>query len=296
MRDVFELGWLGHRWPVVDEPSREARVAALDRLCSDDPKDRPRVLMVVSHADDEVAWAGSRLAFLRDRVTLVYVTDGAPHTTAALRDSGYPSHAAYAAARRAERDRALALAGIEPGQVHDLDYADQEAKHHLAALARRVDTFIEATAPDIVLTHGYEGGHVDHDATACAVHGAIRARRRAGRPTPVLIEFAGYHRRFGRPRAFRFLPAQHCESRTLVLPEAMQRLKREMYACFPSQAPVLRYFPIAVERLRCAPRYDFRKPANWEHVLFADQAVAGDPRRTLPARLVEAAEAELFGD
>lgn len=288
--DLLRLRWLIHRWPSVDEPSVTRRRAALDALCGGGSSAGVRVLVVVSHADDEVAWAASSLCQLHDRVTLVYVTDGAPRNRLSLRDSGFPSAAAYAAARRLERDRALALMNIASGQVHELNYVDQQAKCNLVALTERLDALIEATKPNIVLTHAYEGGHVDHDATAYAVHHAVRSRRDSGRVTPVIIEFAGYHRRFGRQRTFRFLPAHHCETRTVVLTPAMRRLKQQLFDCYSSQASALRYYPIAVERFRCAPRYDFRESANWERVLYADQAIDGEPHRTLSRAMIDEAD------
>jgi LmbE family N-acetylglucosaminyl deacetylase len=293
--DAVALRWLGHRWPSGDEPSAPASVAALDRLCGDDHAARPRVLLVVSHADDEVAWAASRLSYLRDHVTIVYVSDGAPRSAAALTESGFASSEEYAAARREERDRALALMEITPAQVHELRCVDQQAKYHLAALGRQIGALLDSCAPDIVLTHAYEGGHVDHDSTAYAVHRAVDARRRAGSAAPVIIEFAAYHRRFGRQRMLRFLPARRCACRTVVLSPAMRQLKQRLFACFPTQARVLRYVPLSVERFRVAPRYDFRQPANWEHLPFQDQAVPGEPNRTLPLDAVDAADAELRG-
>jgi LmbE family N-acetylglucosaminyl deacetylase len=291
-RSLVSLQWLTYRWPSEpDEPLTERRVACLERLCSDDASERPKVLLVMAHADDETAWAGSRLLYLGDHIELVFVTDNAPRNEVAIKAAGFSSRVAYAEVRRAERDAALATAGIRPEQVRDLDIVDQEVKFHLPDLRDRIATLVHELAPDIVLTHAYEGGNADHDAIAYAVHAAVRARRDSQKAAPVIIECGGYHRRFGRSVAWRFLPSRGCEWRTLRLTGDTRARKRAMYACYRSQETFLRYLRDDIEVFRCAPRYDFRKPPNWEDVLLPDQAVASDPRRTLPADAVHRAEA-----
>lgn len=291
-RDAARLARTGHVWPSADEPSRERRLAQLAGLCGDEAAARPSVFIVVAHADDEVLWAGSRLLALRDRVSLAYVTDGAPRA-ADLVGTGCATREEYAALRRRERDCALAIAGIRPDQSHDLGLADQESRFQLGRLTRRIGVLIDRIRPDIVLTHAYEAGHPDHDAVAFAVHMAVRVRRRDGGSAPALMEFAGYHRRFGRARAFEFLPAHDCDARTIVLDAHARERKEAMYACYSSQSSALQYFHVGIERFRCAPHYDFHQPGNWERTLFSVQRLPGEPHRTLPTAVVIAAEAEL---
>lgn len=293
-RNVVAMRWVTHRWPSEpDEPHRERRLDCLERLCSDDPAARPTVLLVMAHADDETAWAASRLLYLCERLTLVFLTDSAPRNETAIKDYGYASRDAYAAVRREERSEALAQAGIRQEQVRDLNLVDQEVKLHLAPARDHVLSLIQELDPEIILTHAYEGGNADHDAVAWAVHAAVRARRAVGMPVPVIIECSGYHRRLGRAVSGRFLPARGCESRTLHLTTAVRTTKRAMYECYRSQETFLRHLDDDVECYRCAPRYDFRNPPNWEDVLLPAQASPTDPRRTLPADLVARAERTL---
>ena len=288
---LASMRWATHRWPAeADEPLRERRVNRLERLCSDDPAARPKVLLVMAHADDETAWAASRLLSLGDRLTLVFVTDSAPKNDSTIKDYGYSSRDSYAAVRREERAKALATAGIRPEQVRDLNFVDQEVRLHLAPLRDSLLALLGDFEPEVILTHAYEGGNADHDAVAWAVHAAVRARRKAGMLAPVIIECSGYHRRLGRAVCARFLPAGGCESRKMRLTGSVRAIKGAMYECYRSQESFLRHLPDDIECFRCAPRYDFRDPPNWEDVLLPEQASATDPRRTLPADLVTQAE------
>jgi LmbE family N-acetylglucosaminyl deacetylase len=268
--DVAGLLRHGHRWPSADEHMYSLQSAQLARLCGDDPHTRPSVLLVVAHADDETFWSASRLFYLRDLVTLVYVTDSAPDAFPTAGPFACRSREAFAALRRRERDEALAIAGIAPHQVLELGHVDQQARDDLAVLTAEIGDLVDGIAPEVVLTHAYESGHPDHDATACAVHFAVRARQARNETTPALLEFAGYNRRFGRARSYRFLPARGCDPCTVVLDEATRRRKRSMCECFRSQRDTLPFFPVEVERFRCAPRYDFDRPANWEAPVVPD--------------------------
>jgi LmbE family N-acetylglucosaminyl deacetylase len=111
--------------------------------------------------------------------------------------------------------------------------------------------------PDIVLTHPYEGGHSDHDATAFAVQLACGVLRRDKVPAPVVLELTSYHNVSGTRRVFEFLPFLGSEERTIRLTESERELKKRMYQEFVSQAHVLKRFPIQIERFRPAPRYLF---------------------------------------
>lgn len=66
-----------------------------------------RVAVVGAHPDDETIGAGAQLARLR-RLTLVHVTDGAPRNGRDAAAAGFADPRAYAEARRAELDAALA--------------------------------------------------------------------------------------------------------------------------------------------------------------------------------------------
>src|ERR1044071_8925740 len=152
---------------IADSPRQQALV---DWLVEGGGKD-PFVVLVAAQPDDESVGAGGRLDRLRHGV-FVYLTDGSPRDLGDARRAGYSSRESYAAARREELAQALDTAGVDRSRIHCLNSVDQEACFHLASLALGLCEILRAAPPDLVLTHAYEGGHPDHDATAFAAHAA----------------------------------------------------------------------------------------------------------------------------
>lgn len=219
-----------------------------------------RTMVIVAHPDDDVIGATHTLAHTRD-VRVTYVTDGAPRDGRDAAAHGFASWQAYADARAHEARAALALAGIPAEHVSSADIPDQGAAHALAPLARRLAAVVEAGAPAVVITHAYEGGHPDHDATAFAVHAAARLLARRGAPAPALRELTGYHAANGTFAPFTFLGDQRSVE-TIRLSPTDRALKDRMLACHASQASVLAAFPTELERERPAPTYDFTRPPH----------------------------------
>ena len=218
-----------------------------------------RVALVVAHPDDETIAAGASLHLLPG-LLLVHVTDGAPRALADAATAGFDTLADYAAARRGELMAALDAAGAAPDLV-ELGVVDQEASFCMPALARALSRLFDAHGIEAVITHAYEGGHPDHDATAFAVHAAA-----GGRP---VLEFAGYHADpSGALLTGRFLPGP--DPTVITLTEAERTRKRAMFDCFRSQARTLAAFGTDKELFRPVPSYDFTQPPlpgrlNYEH-------------------------------
>lgn len=251
---------------VIITPERDARFRPPGEITSD-LLDRiahhashavamPTTLVVVAHPDDEAIGAGGLLAGLPDAV-IAHVTDGAPRDVRYARSRGFQTREEYARARRREVVNALAHVGITPERCRDLGYVDGEASMQLLELVFDVADLMDEVLPDIVLTHPYEGGHSDHDATAFAVHLACGILRRDNVPTPIVLELTSYHNSSGVRRVFTFLPFVGADERTIRLTVAEKELKTRMYQEFGSQQQVLERFPIDLERFRPAPRYLF---------------------------------------
>ncbi len=209
---------------------------------------------MVAHPDDETIGAGASLRLFRD-LLLVHVTDGAPANLADATRAGFATRAAYAAARRAELAAALAAGGAAPELVA-LDLPDQGASFEMPALTARLAALLAEHGTQVAITHPYEGGHPDHDATAFCVHRAVRGTAIG------VVEMAGYHASdAGHLQTGAFLPEPEATVEVALSP-AERELKRAMLECFTTQRDTLAPFGTEQERFRIAPDYDFSQPPH----------------------------------
>jgi len=220
-----------------------------------------RVVVIVAHPDDEAIGAGAVLRGFPD-LTVVHVTDGAPLDAGYAERRGFSSREAYAETRRREVVAALGVIGLPPERIQCLGFVDGEAAWHLVELCQKVADLLDELQPDVVLTHPYEGGHSDHDSTAFAVHLATGMLLREGRKAPIILELTSYHNFQGVRRLFNFLPLGNGRVRTVWLSSEDRKVKRLMFDQFVSQLPLLKKFPLKVERFRQAPRYLFTVPPH----------------------------------
>lgn len=220
------------------------------------------VAVVCAHPDDETVGLGAQLPRLAG-VRIVHVTDGAPADMRDAREHGFRTREEYAAARRDELETAMARAGIPPVRITGLGVADQEAAQVLPGLARRFVELFTTLETEIVITHPYEGGHPDHDATCFAVHAAAAQLRRRGRRPPALLEMAGYHAGpDGNLLTGVFLSQRDSPETALTLDEDAADRKRRLLACHRTQQAMLSQFRLEAERVRPAPAYDFLAPPH----------------------------------
>jgi LmbE family N-acetylglucosaminyl deacetylase len=249
----------------------------------------PATMVVAAHPDDEAVGAGSRLPRLAQAL-FVHVTDGAPRDGIDAARHGL-TPAAYAGRRRKELEAALDRCGIGPQQVLRLGCPDQQAALRMAELATQLAQLFLQQEVEAVLTHSYEGGHPDHDATAFAVHAACALLRVLEHAPPALVEMTSYH--LGpeglRPGEFLADAAADAQLATVVLSPAEAAGKRALFACFATQRDTLQFFPLAVERFRPAPRYDFRRPPHAGPLFYEghDWGMSGERFRALAAAALD---------
>ncbi len=215
-----------------------------------------RYSVIVAHPNDEVIAAGGLISQL-ENVTILHVTDGAPGGQGVAEAAGFSRPSEYARARREECISALALANVPEDRILEFGFSDHNAPHAIADLTRRIAGFLQQSSPDIVLTHPYEGGHPDHDATAFATHAALKLLERNGLTAPVVFEMALHPGADGDKRVLDFLPGAGREITTLMLDRRARELKRRMIDYFDTQGEVLKNSPIGPERFRKPPIYDF---------------------------------------
>ncbi len=235
----------------------------LDRIASDtcDPISAKNICIVVAHPDDEAVGAGGQLARLNG-VSVVHVTDGSPENLSFARKRGFESREAYRLAREQELSEGLALCRIPRKNQVRLGIRDQEAALRLTELTYRMASLFREKEISIVLTHPYEGGHPDHDATAFAVHAACWMLTENGEKAPAIIEMASYYAGPAGEVFQRFAPHHTGAGVVSILSPSQRLLKQEIFAAHVSQAENLSNFNCGTERFRNAPRYDFAQLPN----------------------------------
>jgi LmbE family N-acetylglucosaminyl deacetylase len=139
----------------------------------------------------------------------------------------------------------------------------------LSRLVRQMMRIFRSGGFTTVITHAYEGGHPDHDATALAVHGACQLLERQGVAAPAIVEMAGYHMCDGQMVYGDFMP--HPEAgpvERFQLDPGEIVLKRAMLDCHQSQVAVLASFAATREAFRRAPSYNFLLPPSSQTLAY----------------------------
>lgn len=277
--------------PIRPTQRREPRSAHARLFGTGDLNRVMRCSVIVAHPADEVVGAGCLISKLVD-VTVLHVTDGAPGDMRDAKAAGFQERCAYAQARRQECLAALAIANVPEDRVVEFEVTDHCAAHHLAELTKKIATFLQQSGADIVVTHPYEGGHPDHDATAFATHAALRLIKENGFRPPVLFEMALHPSEDFQAKLPEFLPGSERETTTLVLDERAQKLKQRMFACLETQRESLEVSPVGPEKFRQPTAYDFSAPPQAGKLHYENFAWA--PRVKEWQSLASKALADLF--
>jgi LmbE family N-acetylglucosaminyl deacetylase len=216
-----------------------------------------RTLILVAHPDDETACAG--LLHRATHATVLFCTDGAPTQNHFW--SRYSSRQQYAATRKTEAMRALAMVGKTPPQFlqdpqsHEL-FRDQQLYEAVARSYSSLLEKFEDSHLDAIVAPAYEGGHPDHDTCSFLAH--LLGARLA---VPVW-ETPLYHRTpNGELVHQRFLQPNGTEM-TLHLTSAEIETRSAMLSAYVSQPDASEFVNAGVELYRQQPSYDFSLPPH----------------------------------
>ena len=233
-----------------------------------------KVLVLVAHPDDESIGCSALLQRSTEAL-VVFAVDGAPLHYGF--ESSFGSLLNYSETRFREAARALGLIpNCSPRRLLATDgtwFVDQHLFLNLPVAFRSLLPIAQEFAPDLLVSHAFEGGHIDHD--ACHVLARQTARALSLRH----LEFPLYWRsEQGQDIFQRFRESRHGE---FVLDLSPQELlvKRQMLAEYRTQQRVTSLFRPETERFRLTIQDDLAKP-TWSRYPFENR------RRQLKAELV----------
>jgi N-acetylglucosamine malate deacetylase 2 len=223
-----------------------------------------RPLIFVAHPDDETLACGGLLQRLSASL-VVFATDGAPAGYGLERTFG--SMKAYAELRFQEASRALghipncAFKWLTRPDGSHLN--DEHVFEELPDAATSLHAIAESFSPDAIVSHTYEGGHLDHEACSfLAMHIAVALSLRRfefplywldDRGKVVLQQFRDIHR---------VVPAGGSEDTMdhvmeWQLSEAEIQCKKRMMAEYRTQKGTVSTFTPDTERMRPAVSTSF---------------------------------------
>jgi len=161
------------------------------------PPDRPRILGVFAHPDDEVFVAGGTFAKYVARGAEAMVLCATRGQAGQIRDARVATRHTLGAVREQELRQACTILGIQ--QVSCLDFQDGRLREtEFDALVGSVADALRTFEPDVVITFGEDGayGHPDHVTISAAATQAFELLPSAGGDRRRRL----YHSHFARSR------------------------------------------------------------------------------------------------
>jgi N-acetylglucosamine malate deacetylase 2 len=232
-----------------------------------------KILVLVAHPDDETIGC-SGLLQRAGSALVVFAVDGAPPNYGF--EKRYGSLQRYSDIRFLEASlalRALPHCSFRRLTRHNgTHYVDQHLFEELPQALTSFYQFICSFSPDIIVTHAYEGGHIDHD--ACHFLASHIGRAHSLR----VMEFPSYWKAEDGRDIFQQFRNSRNDDVILKLSEYEIEVKRQMLASYRTQRQLTQVFHLHTERFRPVPQ---ESHAKW---FWADYAFE-NRRRRLKAKL-----------
>jgi len=215
-----------------------------------------RLLAFVAHPDDETLGCG----FLLQRAPsalVVYAVDGAPAGYGFERKFGTLKN--YSELRFKEAGRALSCVpncSLQRLQTLAGDYyPDRHLFQSLEPAAISLVSIAKKFSPDAIVSHAFEGGHIDHDACSFLA-------KHAANTLPVKhFEFPLYWQKENGQDVFQTFRNPQENEIVLNPSETEIQTKNVMLAQYETQRETVAVFASKQERFRLAPLYDYAHPS-----------------------------------
>jgi N-acetylglucosamine malate deacetylase 2 len=224
-----------------------------------------RIFLLVAHPDDETISCGGLLQRASQGLVL-FAVNGAPRGYGFERRFG--SLQAYSEERFREASRALDLiphcSHAKLVRKDGTLFADQhlflELPEAFASLRRVARNF----SPDLLVSHAFEGGHIDHD--ACHV----LAKQAACALSIPHLEFPLYWKNAEGMDIFQRFRENRNDEIVLPLSPREVLVKRGMLAEYKTQRSLASVFSVEMERFRPMDQCDFSS-ALWSRYPFENR-------------------------
>jgi LmbE family N-acetylglucosaminyl deacetylase len=224
-----------------------------------------RVLIFAAHPDDETIACGGLLQRASTSLVL-FAADGAPRCYGFEQQFG--SLRAYSEERFREASKAL---GLVPrcsfGRLARKDgtsFADQHLFRVLGEAFTSLQRMARNFSPDLLVSHAFEGGHIDHD----ACH--ILAKQTAYALSVPHLEFPLYWRTTHGQDVFQRFRDRRNDEIVLQLSSQELRVKQQMLAEYKTQREQASVFAVVTERFRPMAESD-HLDAVWSRYPFENR-------------------------
>lgn len=203
---------------------------------------KQKLLFVFAHPDDEAIGTSKLIYDNRTRSNIAFMTDGMPHPSG---DSKYyppytklpPYGDLYAEVRKLEAECAASELGVPVDRIEFINIPDMELINNMLTAFRDLRSLILRVQPELIITHAYEGGHIDHDLTSFIVSYLSKDN-----PQITLIEAYLYN--FEAEDFNHNLPLfdQRIFAQEIILNNTDKMRKKFAFAQYASQSVDLNYF------------------------------------------------------